>query len=103
MPIKNPKWNNRYNDLLMEALEKGIVDFSMTGRKAMLHLAEHKDFAVIPENYSEKQVKNALGRLKEAITPTETKVKEATEKMSINNELKKQYSKYCISLQIRIS
>jgi hypothetical protein len=44
----------------------------MTGRNAMLHLIEHSEFAVIPE----KQVKKALGRIKEAITPTETKVKE---------------------------
>jgi hypothetical protein len=93
MPVKHPKWTPRYNDLLMKALEKGVVDFSMTGRTALLHLAEKDEFAVIPENYTEKQVKNALGRIKEAITPTETKVKEATEKMNITNELKKQYGK----------
>jgi hypothetical protein len=92
MAARTPKWSPRYTDLLMKAFEKGIVDFDMTGKAAVKFLGEHDEFAVIAENFSHKQVKNAMGRIKEQITPNETKMKEAKEKMDIHNELKNHYS-----------
>jgi uncharacterized protein (UPF0305 family) len=84
---KSNKWSVSDNDKLLEALSRGIVNFSMAGKELMMALVQHKEYQFFHEKYSAKQVKNALQRIKNKVSTKENKVDELNEKLSIQNEL----------------
>jgi hypothetical protein len=87
MSKKNPKWSQKYSELLIKAREKGVINFDMSGKTALACMSQHEEFAIISDNFSHEQVRNAIKRLRDMINPPAAKLKQAKEKMDITNEL----------------
>ena len=93
-------WRKQDDALLMEAVVNGIVDFSMGGKELVMALYQYKQYQHFHDLYSNKQVKNALDRIKKKATPTEGKIDELNESLTIQNELQEKNGKFLLLLII---
>ena len=90
---KSNKWSVSDNDKLLEAISRGVVDFSMACKELMMALYQHKEYQFFHEKYSAKQVKNAMDRIKNKVSTKDNKIEELNEKLSIQNELQNSHGK----------
>ena len=73
---KSSKWSVSDNEKLLEAISRGVVNFSMACKELMMALVQHKEYQFFHEKYSAKQVKNAMDRIKNKVSSKDNKIEE---------------------------
>jgi hypothetical protein len=57
---KSNKWSVSDNDKLLEALSRGIVNFSMAGKELMMALVQHNFIENIAATFGERTVQRTM-------------------------------------------